>query len=177
MRKLLFALAATAGLAIPATAPASATSTTSTSTTSMSTASTSTASMSTASTSTASTCRVEVELVDAYDTDEKNGDEIRINLAGYMYPPNGRYVPMSNGDRAYSGNFANPTTTIGITASARFSLREVTLPVVGQGDELGSVTAYGATCATLAAGQTTRIPQHIFGDGYWYYMSPVMTGL
>ncbi|MGI5271608.1 hypothetical protein ACQEUU_20805 [Nonomuraea sp. CA-218870] len=130
-----------------------------------------------AATSTAGTCRVEVEYVDAYDVDENNGDEIRINLAGFMYPGGNRYVAMNNGDRAYSGNFANPVTTIGTTGSALFSLREVTPPAVGQGKELGSVTARGSTCAALATGQTTVIPQHIFGSGYWYYMSLVMTGL
>ncbi|MDA0634034.1 hypothetical protein OUY22_11450 [Nonomuraea sp. MCN248] len=126
---------------------------------------------------TAGTCRVEVEYVDAYDVDENNGDEIRINLAGYMYPGGGRYVAMNDGDRAYSGNFANPATTIGTNGSALFSLREVTPPAVGQGKELGSVTARGSTCAGLATGQTTVIPQHIFGSDYWYYMSLVMTGL
>ncbi|TXK35252.1 hypothetical protein [Nonomuraea sp. C10] len=149
--KLVLALALTVGLAVSA-APAAAT-------------------------STAGTCRVELNFVDAYDTDENNGDEIRINLAGYMYPGGGRYVAMNNGDRAYSGNFANPATTIGTTGSALFSLREVTLPVVGQGDVLGSVTAWGFTCATLATGEVQEIPQHIFGSGYWYYMSLVMTGL
>ena len=154
--KLLRALALTAGLAVwaavSAASPAGAA-------------------------STASTCRVELNFVDAYDTDENNGDEIRINLAGYMYPGGNQYVSMDNGDRAYSGNFANPATTIGTTGSALFSLREVTPPTVGQGDVLGSVTAWGSTCATLATGQTTIIPQHIFGSGYWYYMSLVMTGL
>lgn len=37
-------------------------------------------------TSTATTCRVELNYVDAYDVEENNGDEIRIDLAGYMYP-------------------------------------------------------------------------------------------
>lgn len=128
-------------------------------------------------TTAAGTCRVEVNYVDAYDVDENNGDEIRVNLAGYMYPSGNRYVAMNNGDRAYSGNFGNPATTIGTTGSALFSLREVTPPVVGQGKQLGSVTAWGSTCATLATGQVTYIPQHIFGSGYWYYMSLVMTGL
>lgn len=150
--KLVLALALTASLTVPAAVPAGAT-------------------------TKASTCRVEVNFVDAHDTDENNGDEIRINLAGYMYPSGNRYVAMNNGDRAYSGNFANPTTTIGVTGSALFSLREVTLPVVGQGKVLGSVTAWGFTCAALATGQVTEIPQHIFGSGYWYYMSLVMTGL
>ncbi|MET8004490.1 hypothetical protein [Nonomuraea glycinis] len=150
--KLVLALALTAGLAVPAASPAHAT-------------------------TKASTCRVEVNFVDAHDTDENNGDEIKINLAGFMYPSGNQYVAMNNGDRAYSGNFANPTTTIGTTGSALFSLREVTPPVVGQGKVLGSVTAWGFTCAALATGQTTDVPQHIFGNGYWYYMSLVMTGL
>ncbi|WP_188195603.1 hypothetical protein [Nonomuraea sp. SYSU D8015] len=127
-------------------------------------------------TSAATTCRVELDLVDAYDTEENNGDEIKINLAGYMYPSGNQYAAMNNGDRAYSGNFASPTTTIGTTGSALLSLREVTPPVVGQGKQLGSVTAWGSTCATLATGQITYIPQHIFGGDYWYYMSLVMTG-
>ncbi|MFI7453956.1 hypothetical protein ACIBQX_41155 [Nonomuraea sp. NPDC049714] len=154
--KLVLALALTAGLAVPAAVPAASPAD---------------------ATTRASTCRVEVNFVDAYDTDENNGDEIRINLAGYMYPSGNRYVAMNNGDRAYSGNFANPTTTIGTTGSALFSLREVTPPAVGQGDVLGSVTAWGFTCATLATGQVIDIPQHIFGNGYWYYMGLVMTGL
>ncbi|GIH80068.1 hypothetical protein [Planobispora longispora] len=127
--------------------------------------------------SAAATCRVEVNYVDAYDTEENNGDEIRINLAGYMYPSGNNYVAMNSGDTAYSGNFANPATTIGTTGSALFSLREVTPPAVGQGDELGSVTARGSTCATLATGQIAYVSKHIFGTGYWYYMSLVMTGL
>ncbi|MEU4232838.1 hypothetical protein AB0F17_51835 [Nonomuraea sp. NPDC026600] len=155
--KLIRALALTAGLAVSAAlsavSPAGAT-------------------------TAAATCRVELNYVDAYDTDENSGDEIRINLAGYMYPSGNRYVAMNNGDRAYSGNFApGPTTTIGTTGSALFSLREVTPPAVGQGKTLGSVTAWGSTCATLATGQITYIPQHIFGGDYWYYMSLVMTGL
>ncbi|GAA0998693.1 hypothetical protein GCM10009555_098490 [Acrocarpospora macrocephala] len=154
--KLILALALTAGLTVSAA---------------VSTASPAGA------TSAAATCRVELNYVDAYDVDENNGDEIRINLAGYMYPSGNRYVAMNNGDRAYSGNFANPTTTIGTTGSALFSLREVTPPAVGQGDVLGSVTARGSTCATLATGQIAYIPMHIFGSGYWYYMSLVMTGL
>ncbi|MFB9884099.1 hypothetical protein ACFFMN_39840 [Planobispora siamensis] len=152
----LLALALTAGLAVPAAVSA--------------------ASPAGAATA-AATCRVEVNYVDAYDTEENNGDEIRINLAGYMYPGGGSYVAMNNGDTAYSGNFGNPTTTIGVTASAKFSLREVTPPVIGQGDELGSVTAQGSTCATLSTGQIAYISKHIFGNGYWYYMSLVMTGL
>ncbi|WP_327090219.1 hypothetical protein OIE66_06245 [Nonomuraea sp. NBC_01738] len=128
-------------------------------------------------TTTAATCRVELNFVDAYDTDENNGDEIKVNLAGFMYPSGSRYVSMHNGDRAYSGNFANPVTTIGTTGSALFSLREVTPPVVGQGSVLGSVTAWGATCAQLATGQSIDVPQHIFGNGYWYFMTLVMTGL
>ncbi|MBB5078617.1 hypothetical protein [Nonomuraea endophytica] len=115
--RLLPALALIAGLAVAAASPADAT---------------------------AATCRVELNYVDAYDVDENNGDEIRINLAGYMYPSGNQYVPMDNGDRAYSGNFANPTTTIGTTGSALFSLREVTPPAVGQGKHLGSVTAWGS---------------------------------
>ncbi|MFI6393973.1 hypothetical protein [Nonomuraea sp. NPDC050540] len=150
--QLLLAFALTAGLAVAAASPADAT-------------------------AAASTCRVELNFVDAYDVDENNGDEIRINLAGYMYPSGNRYVPMNNGDRAYSGNFANPSTTIGTTGSALFSLREVTPPAVGQGKQLGSVTAWGSTCATLSTGQVTYVPQHIFGSDYWYYMSLVMTGL
>jgi hypothetical protein len=154
--KLVLALALTASLAVPvavsAASPAGAT-------------------------TKASTCRVELNFVDAYDTDENNGDEIKINLAGFMYPSGNQYVAMNNGDRAYSGNFANPATTIGTTGSALFSLREVTPPAVGQGKVLGSVTAWGFTCATLATGQVVDIPQHIFGNGYWYYMSLVMTGL
>jgi hypothetical protein len=154
--KLVLALALTASLAVPVAVSA--------------------ASPAGAATK-ASTCRVEVNFVDAYDTDENNGDEIKINLAGFMYPSGNQYVAMSNGDRAFSGNFANPTTTIGTIGSALFSLREVTPPAVGQGKVLGSVTAWGFTCATLATGQTTTIPQHIFGNGYWYFMSLVMTGL
>ncbi|MFI6317832.1 hypothetical protein ACIBG8_09965 [Nonomuraea sp. NPDC050556] len=127
--------------------------------------------------STATTCRVEVNYVDAYDTEENGGDEVKLNLAGYMYPSGNQYVAMSNGSTAYSGNFGNPTTTIGTTGSALFSLREVTPPVTGQGDVLGSVTARGSTCATLATGQTATISKHIFGTGYWYYLSLVMTGL
>jgi hypothetical protein len=152
--KLVLALALTASLAVPAAVSAASPAD---------------------ATAKASTCRVELNFVDAHDTDENNGDEIRINLAGYMYP--NQYVAMNNGDRAYSGNFANPTTTIGTTGSALFSLREVTPPVLGQGKVLGSVTAWGFTCATLATGQVADIPQHIFGNGYWYYMSLVMTGL
>lgn len=148
--KLLLALAMTAGLAAATASPAAAT-------------------------TMASTCRVEVNFVDAYDTEENSGDEVRIRLAGYMYPSN--YVAMNNGNRAFSGNFANPTTTIGTTGSALFSLREVTPPVIGQGDELGSVTAQGSTCATLATGQTANVSRHLFGNGYWYYMALVMTGL
>ncbi|GAA2684409.1 hypothetical protein [Nonomuraea recticatena] len=154
--KLILALALTAGLtvsaAVSSASPAGAT-------------------------SAAATCRVELNYVDAYDVEENNGDEIRIDLAGYMYPSGNQYVAVNNGDRAYSGNFANPTTTIGTTGSALFSLREVTPPAVGQGDELGSVTARGSTCATLATGQIANISKHIFGTGYWYYMSLVMTGL
>ncbi|MGN9785989.1 hypothetical protein ACTMTF_31495 [Nonomuraea sp. ZG12] len=154
--KLVLALALTASLAVPAAVSAASPA---------------------GATTRASTCRVELNFVDAYDTDENNGDEIRVNLAGYMYPSGNQYVPMNNGDRAYSGNFANPTTTIGTTGSALFSLREVTPPAVGQGKVLGSVTAWGFTCATLTTGQVTDIPQHIFGNGYWYFMSLVMTGL
>ncbi|MGW0807687.1 hypothetical protein [Nonomuraea sp. NPDC002799] len=150
--KLILALALTAGLAVSAAAPAGAT-------------------------SAATTCRVELGYLDAYDVEENNGDEIRINLAGYMYPGGNQYVAMNNGDTAYSGNFANPTTTIGTTGSALYSLREVTPPSVGQGDTLGSVTARGSTCATLSTGQTVNISKHIFGTGYWYYLSLVMTGL
>lgn len=152
--KLVLALALTAGLAVPAAVASPA-----------------------GATAKASTCRVELNFVDAHDTDENGGDEIKVNLAGFMYPTGNRYVAMSNGDRAYSGNFANPTTTIGTTGSALFSLREVTPPVVGQGKVLGSVTAWGFTCAALTTGQTTDVPQHIFGNGYWYFMSLVMTGL
>ncbi|MFG1947236.1 hypothetical protein [Nonomuraea sp. NPDC048826] len=130
-----------------------------------------------AATTSAATCRVEVNYLDAYDTEENNGDEIKINLAGYMYPSGGQYVAMNNGDTAYSGNFANPTTTIGTGTSAKFSVREVTPPAVGQGDELGSVTAQGSTCAQLATGQIAYISRHLFGNGYWYYLSLVMTGL
>lgn len=156
--KLIRALALTAGLAVPAAVSAASPA---------------------GATTAAATCRVELNYVDAYDTDENNGDEIKINLAGYMYPSGNQYVAMNNGDTAYSGNFANPATTIGTTGSALFSLREVTPPAVGQGKTLGSVTAWGSTCATLATGQIAYIPQHIFGgsDDYWYYMSLVMTGL
>jgi hypothetical protein len=154
--KLVLALALTASLAVPAAVSAA---------------------LPAGATTKASTCRVEVNFVDAYDTDENNGDEIKINLAGFMYPSGNQYVAMNNGDRAYSGNFANPTTTIGTTGSALFSLREVTPPAVGQGKVLGSVTAWGFTCSTLATGQVMDIPQHIFGNGYWYYMGLVMTGL
>lgn len=153
--KLILAVALTAGLALPAA---------------VSTASP-------AGAASAATCRVELGYLDAYDTEESSGDEIRINLAGFMYPTGNQYVSMNNGDTAYSGNFGNPTTTIGTTASALYSLREVTTPAVGQGDVLGSVTARGSTCATLATGQVVTISKHIFGNGYWYYLSLVMTGL
>lgn len=150
--QLILTLALTAGLAVAAASPAAAR-------------------------STATTCRVELNYLDAYDTEESGGDEIKINLAGYMYPSGNQYVAMNNGDTAYSGNFANPTTTIGTTGSALYSVREVAPPAVGQGDVLGSVTARGSTCATLATGQTATISKHLFGTGYWYYLSLVMTGL
>ncbi|MBO3746037.1 hypothetical protein J5X84_08170 [Streptosporangiaceae bacterium NEAU-GS5] len=126
-----------------------------------------------------STCRVEVEYLDLINVDESDGtDEVRIDLAGYFYPSN--YVAMQAGDRAYSGNFANPTTTIGTTGYANFSIREVTPPVVGSGTNLGSINAQGSTCATLSTGQVAHIYKYISGtDDTWYsyYFRLVMTGL
>ncbi|WP_214325712.1 hypothetical protein [Nonomuraea sediminis] len=129
----------------------------------------------------ATTCRVEVDYVDLYDVDEKDGtDEVKIDLAGYYYPSGSKYVAMSNGDRAYSGNFANPTTTIGTSGWANFSLREVDPPIVGSGYNLGSINAYGSTCATLSTGQIAYVYKTITGTQktyYSYYIRLVMTGL
>ncbi|NUR87682.1 MAG: hypothetical protein HOY71_26665 [Nonomuraea sp.] len=129
----------------------------------------------------ATSCRVEVDHVTANSVDEKDGtDEMRIDLAGFFYPPNGRYVAMSVGNTAYSGNFTNPTTTIGTTGYANFSLREVDPPIVGSGTNLGSINAYGSTCAGLARGQLAYISKTISGTDktfYSYYIKLVMTGL
>jgi hypothetical protein len=157
-QKLIPALALAAGLAVPAALAAAPPA---------------------GATAAATTCQVDLDYVDLYNVDESDGtDEVRIDLGGYFYPSN--WVNMRNGDRAYSGNFGSPNTTIGTTGSANFSLREVTPPIVGSGTNLGSITARGSTCSTLSTGQVAYISKNITGtdDTYYsYYIRLVMTGL
>ncbi|MFI6601449.1 hypothetical protein ACIBHX_34810 [Nonomuraea sp. NPDC050536] len=157
--KLISALALVAGLVVPAAAAAAPAH----------------------ATAAATTCRVDLDYVDLYDVDEKDGtDEVKIDLAGYFYPSGSKYVAMQNGDRAYSGNFAGPSTTIGTTGWANFSIREVDPPIIGSGYNLGSINAYGSTCAGLSTGQVAYISKSITGTDktyYSYYIKLVMTGL
>jgi hypothetical protein len=127
----------------------------------------------------ATSCRVEMYDLDSNSVDEADGtDELRIEVGSNLYPAS--YFGMGTGDDGDPADFGNPSTTVGNTGSVVFSLREVTPPVVRAGYNLGSITAQGSTCATLATGQTAIISKTITGTDetyYSYYFRLVMTGL
>ncbi|GAA2210496.1 hypothetical protein GCM10009850_059550 [Nonomuraea monospora] len=164
--KLIAALALATGLAAPAalvaTPALAATSTTLSSTM-------------------ASTCRVELYDIDNLDVDERDGkDELRFLVGGNLFPRPG-YFAMRNGDDGDPADFGNPSTAVSSTGSVSFNLREVTPPIVGSGDSLGSITVSGSSvCAPLTTGGVDYVQDVIDGTDetfYSYLVELKVTGL
>ncbi|TYB59222.1 hypothetical protein FXF51_35215 [Nonomuraea sp. PA05] len=157
--KLIAALALAAGLAAPAVLAASPAT----------------------ATAMAANCRVELYDIDNLNVDERDGkDELRFLVGGNLFPNNG-YVNMRNGDDADPADFGNPSTVVGNSGSVSFSLREVTPPVVGSGDSLGSISVSGSSvCAPLATNAVDYVEDFIDGTDETFYSYQVklkVTGL
>ncbi|RJL32799.1 hypothetical protein [Bailinhaonella thermotolerans] len=131
----------------------------------------------------ASMCRVELYDIDAFDIAERDGeDELRFSVGGNLFPRfNANFFDMRNGDDGDPADFENPATTVSSTGSAGFSLREVDPPIVGSGDDLGTVTASGPThCAPLAVGGVAYVEDYLEGAAptwYSYRVKLKVTGL
>ncbi|WP_433435648.1 hypothetical protein [Nonomuraea sp. CA-141351] len=105
---------------------------------------------------TAASCRVDLFKIVANNVAEKDGqDELRFEVDGNLFPKFGdKYHAMKSGDTAYAAAFGNPTTLLVVgSGNESFDLREVTPPIVSDGDHLGWATAYQSTCEGLSAGQ------------------------
>jgi hypothetical protein len=137
----------------------------------------------TPATAMAALCRVELYDIDAGNVADRDGrDEVRFLVDGNLYPRFGPdYFGMYTGGDGDPGDFENPTSIITSTQNAIFDVREADGPVYGQGDSLGTVIAFGATCAGLATGATTTtLPTPLIGveqTAYSYTVSLKLTGL
>lgn len=130
----------------------------------------------------AGSCRVELYDVDAGNVADRDGrDEIRFLVGGNLFPRlNANYFGMNAGGDGDPGDFEDPTSIILNTQNVVFGLRETDGPAWGQGDSLGTVTAFGSTCAGLATGASTIIPQTLTGTeqtAYSYEVRLRMTAL
>ncbi|GAA3254304.1 hypothetical protein [Nonomuraea helvata] len=101
-------------------------------------------------------CRVDLHKIVANNVAERDGkDELRFKVDGNLFPKFGdKFHAMKSGDSADGADFGNPTTLVVLDSGNKsFNLREVTPPIVGDGDSLGSATAHESTCRGLSTGQ------------------------
>ncbi|MEW9549859.1 hypothetical protein [Nonomuraea sp. NPDC050783] len=129
----------------------------------------------------AGSCRVDLYDIDANNVAERDGqDELRFKVDGNLFPKFGaKYFAMRSGDDGDPADFGNPTTLLVGTENVSFDLREVTPPIIGEGDSLGSAIAHGTTCAGLAVGATTTETTIVDGHDetdYTYTVRLKLTG-
>lgn len=130
----------------------------------------------------AASCRVELYDIDAGSPAERDGqDELRFIVQGNLFPRfDDTHYPMRSGDDGDPADFENPTAIISSTENVAFNLREADGPIWGQGDGLGIVTAFGATCAGLDTDETEIVDETLEGfqpTEYDYRVRLKMTGL
>ncbi|MGC5014352.1 hypothetical protein ACLQ2R_26610 [Streptosporangium sp. DT93] len=130
----------------------------------------------------AGSCSVTLYDIDAGNVADRDGrDELRFLVDGNLFPRlNANYYGMNSGGDGDPGDFENPSSIILSNQNVSFQLRETDGPAWGQGDLLGTVTAFGATCAGLAAGADTIVPGILTGTqqtSYSYEVRLKMTAL
>jgi hypothetical protein len=130
----------------------------------------------------AHSCRVELEDIDAGNVADRDGrDELRFLVDGNLYPhDDASYYGMYSGGDGDPIDFELPTSIILSSQDVDFDLRETDGPAWGQGDSLGTVTALGSTCAALATGAITTVPETLTGieqTAYSYVVVLEITGL
>ncbi|MCK2213848.1 hypothetical protein MF672_008600 [Actinomadura sp. ATCC 31491] len=114
----------------------------------------------------AGSCRVDLYDIDANNVAERDGqDELRFKVDGNLFPKFGaKYFAMRSGGDGDPGDFGNPTTLLVGSTNVKFDLREVTPPIIGEGDSLGVAVAHASICAGLSSGDvdydTTIIQGH-----------------
>ncbi|MGW4407179.1 hypothetical protein ACWEJ6_24345 [Nonomuraea sp. NPDC004702] len=139
--RLIATLALAAGVAAPTALTAGPATATATATTAATTAS----------------CVITLYDIDANNVAERDGkDELRFKVDGNLFPRfSANYFSMKTGGDGDPADFEYPSTLLVGSEDVKFDLREVTPPIVGEGDSLGKATARGSVCAGLAVGADT----------------------
>ncbi|NUP00591.1 MAG: hypothetical protein HOV96_06695 [Nonomuraea sp.] len=116
-------------------------------------------------TATTTSCVITLYDIDAGNVAERDGkDELRFKVDGNLFPKfSANYYSMKTGGDGDPADFEHPSTLLVGSEDVKFDLREVTPPVVGEGDSLGVATAHGSVCAGLAVGASTTETKIITG--------------
>ncbi|MFI7690199.1 hypothetical protein ACIBQ6_14075 [Nonomuraea sp. NPDC049655] len=106
---------------------------------------------------TTASCVITLYDIDANNVAERDGkDELRFKVDGNLFPKfSANYFSMKTGGDGDPADFEYPSTLLVGSEDVKFDLREVTPPIVGEGDSLGKATAHGSVCAGLAVGADT----------------------